>query len=183
MSDWNREDLKLQKKHNWKATPGCRIFVADKGAVRFDFPQDWVVIPDEDSIKFYDKQPPDDDCCLAVSYMRLPPGDWDSLPLSSLVEAATTGDTRPIDNFGPIKEERRGMMTIAWREMRFIDPAQHRDCFSRLALAREGRIQALLTFEYWADDALRGRRVWKTVLGNLQLGDWIDDPTRGPVIT
>jgi hypothetical protein len=74
-------------------------------------------------------------------------------------------------------------MTIAWREMRFVDPAQHRECFSRLCLAREGLFQALITFEYWLDDVEKGQKAWATVLGNLRLGEQIDDPTRGPVLT
>ena len=138
---------------------------------------------DLDSIKFYDKTPPDDDSCLAVSYLILPPADWESLSLASLVETATAGDTRPISDFGPIHEERKGALAIAWREMRFVDPAQQRECVSRLCLAREGRIQALITFEFWVDDTERGGQVWATVLGNLQLGEWLDDPTHGPVIT
>ena len=183
IADWDKEELKLRNNHTWKATPGCRTFVADKGAVRFDFPDDWVVIPDNDSIKFYDKTPPDDDSCMAVSYLRLPPADWESLSLASLVESATAGDTRPISDFGPIHEERKGALTIAWREMRFVDPSQQRECFSRLCLAREGRIQALITFEFWVDDAERGGQAWTAVLGNLQLGEWFDDPTHGPMIT
>jgi hypothetical protein len=104
----HKDEIKLRRKHTWKATPGCRIFVADRGAVRFDIPQDWVVVPDSDCIKLHDKAPPDDDCVLAVSYMRLPPIDWSELRLASLVEVANEGDTRPIYDFGAIQERRKG---------------------------------------------------------------------------
>src|SRR5215210_1801244 len=76
MSKWQKRTLKLRDDHTWSGRPGCRVFVADRGAVRFDFPQDWIVIPQADSIRFHDKQPPDDDCVLGVSYLRLPPIDW-----------------------------------------------------------------------------------------------------------
>ena len=183
MAEWDREDLELRANHAWTSAPGCRIFVADKGAIRFDFPQDWVVIPDSDSIKFYDKQPPDDDCVLAVSYMQLPPIDWEGLSLASLVEVANNGDERPIYDFGPIKEFRKGAMAIAWREMSFVDPTANRETRSRLCIARERRIQALITFEFWADDAESSGHVWDTVLETLQLGDTIADPTKGPVVS
>src|SRR6266496_1579784 len=85
MANWDKEELELNKSHGWRARPGQKIFVADRGALRIEFPEDWVVIPDDDSIKFYDKQPPDDDCCLAVSYMRLPPVDLSGLPVSEML--------------------------------------------------------------------------------------------------
>jgi hypothetical protein len=64
------------------STAGCNVFVADRGAVKFDFPREWVIAPGDDSINLHDKAPPDDDCVLAVSYLRLPPIDWSGLPLA-----------------------------------------------------------------------------------------------------
>src|SRR5438876_933263 len=93
---WQKETRKLRDRHYWTAQPGCKVFVADRGAVRFDFPQEWVIVPGSDSINLYDKAPPDDDCVLAVSYLRLPPIDWSGLPLATLVEQTTKDDTRPI---------------------------------------------------------------------------------------
>ena len=56
-------------------SPGYNIFVADRGAVRFDFPRDWIIEPGENgSIKFHDKKPPDDDCTLQITVMYLPDG-------------------------------------------------------------------------------------------------------------
>lgn len=181
MARWRKQKKKLRADHRWSARPGCRIFVADGGAVRFDFPADWIVIPDADSIKLHDKPPPDDDCVLAVSYLRLPPVDWSGLPLTDLVESATRGDERPIATWGAITELRRGDLEIAWREMRFVDPRERRDACSRLCIARWGGIQALLTVEFWAADAARCGAVWDLVLETLVLDDRIRDPTRGPM--
>jgi hypothetical protein len=179
---WEKQTLKLQGRHFWTAQPGCKVFVADRGAVRFDFPQDWMVVPDSDSIKLHDKPPPDDDCVLAVSYMRLPPIDWSGLPLSSLVEQTSKGDSRPIYEWGEIIESRRADLEIAWREMRFIDPVEKREAFSRFCLARRGRVQAIISFDFWETDYKRCEGVWEIVLKSLELDEQIADPTVGRVV-
>ena len=115
MPEWEVDQLKLPSRHGWRARAGCKIFVADRGAVRFDYPQDWFVSPDDESVKFYDQEPPDDDSRLEVSYVRLPPLDWSGLPVNSLVEAAMQGEERPIHARGPMKEARRGDLELAWR--------------------------------------------------------------------
>src|SRR5947208_10282464 len=38
MADWLKEELTLQEDHTWRARPGCKIFVADRGALRLDYP-------------------------------------------------------------------------------------------------------------------------------------------------
>ena len=77
---WIKETLDLNPDHNWKSSPGNSIFVAGRGAVRFEVPQDWHFEPDDNSFRFLDRKPPDDDCRLEVSYNLLPPGDWKELP-------------------------------------------------------------------------------------------------------
>jgi hypothetical protein len=182
MPRWKQENRKLGKRHFWTAQPGCKVFVADRGAVRFDFPQDWVVVPDSDSIKVYDKEPPKDDCVLAVSYLRIPAIDWSGLPLASLVEQASKGDSRPISEWGEIAELRRGDLEVAWREMRFIDPGEKREALSRFCLARRGTVQALITFDFWETDQQRCQAVWEIVLKSLELDEHIADPTVGRVV-
>jgi hypothetical protein len=167
----------------WQARPGCKVFVADRGAVRFDYPQDWVVRPDSDSVKLYDKEPPDDDSLMAVSYVRLPPANWSGLPVAGLVEAGMQGDERPIDTWGPIREARRGDLDLAWREVSFRDAVQNREARSRMCIARRSTLQCLLTFDFWATDLARCEQAWETVLETLQLGDFIPDLTRGPGVS
>ena len=104
MARWDKRTLQLSEAHGWHARPGCKIFVADRGVVRFDFPEDWVVIPEETgTIKFHDRPPPDDDCTLALSVLRLPPGDWGALTLTMLIEQVVAGDERPVTARGPIR--------------------------------------------------------------------------------
>ena len=177
------DELRLRPTHGWRARPGCKIFVADRGAVRFDYPTDWVVSPDDDSVKLYDKEPPDDDSRLAVSYLRLPPLDWSGLPVAALVEAGMRGDERPIDTWGPMTESRRGDLELAWREVHYRDSAEKREARSRMCIARRSTLQCLITFDFWASDLEQCDAAWNTVLETLELGEFIADPTRGPVVS
>src|SRR2546425_5798922 len=136
MTEWERNESTLRWGHGWRARPGCKIFVADRGAVRFDYPQDWILAPDEDSVKLYDKEPPDDGSRLAISYLRLPPVDWSGLPVAALVEAGMQGDERPIDTWGPVRKAQRGDLELAWREVSFLDPVERRKARSRMCIAR-----------------------------------------------
>ena len=181
MANWEKEELELKKGHGWKSKPGKKIFVGDRGAIRIDYPEDWVVIPDDDSIKFYNKQPPDDDTCLAVSYMHLPPVDLSGLPITEMLKVALDGDTRPVYARSEPVIIKRDDLELAWFEVSFIDPAQQRDCRSRLCIGRGSYIQPLLTMEIWTDEMDLYGPVWDEVLESLQLGVYIEDPTRGPI--
>jgi hypothetical protein len=172
MAKWDKRTIKLPEKHGWHAKPGYKIFVADRGAVRFDFPDDWLIVPDEDSIKFHDKQPPDDDCTLAVSVMHLPPADWSKLPLGDL--------RRPVISRGEVVDVKRTDLDLAWAEVRFNDPGlDDRPARSRTALARASNIQPLITFDFWEDDAPRLGKVWDEILRSLRVAEPIIDPTLG----
>jgi len=182
MSEWEKETLKLKKHHRWKGKPGYRIFVADGGAMRFNFPEHWIVVPGDDSINFHDKQPPDDDCRLAVSVMKLPAIDWSGLRLSALVQQVLDGDERKVEQPGKIVEEHRGHLELAWAEVRFVDPIENREAFSRICLGRESNIQCLITFDFWADDADTLRPVWDEVLRSLEIARYVSDPTIGDFV-
>jgi hypothetical protein len=183
MREPENETLRMDPRHGWRARPGCKIFVADRGAVRFDYPKDWIVSLAEDSVKLYDREPPDDESCLAVSYLRLPPFDWSGLPLRTLLQGACSTDERSIDTFGPVTEIRRLDLELAWHEMSFVDSAQQRDARSRVAMARRSNIQCLLTFDFWAADLEACSAAWEIVLETLELGEFVRDPSRGPVVS
>jgi len=183
MGEPESETLRIDPRHGWRVRPGCKIFVADRGAVRFDYPQDWIVVPDEDSVKLYDREPPDDACCLAVSYLRLPAIDWSGLPLRALLETAIRGNERSMGTFGPMTEMRRLDLELAWREMSFLDPAQKCEARSRVSIARRSNLQCLITFDFWAADLEERNAAWAIVLETLELGEFIRDPSRGPVVS
>src|SRR3712207_14016 len=80
---WQETVHKLSPHHNWKAKPGYNIFVADMGALRFDIPEGWVVVPGETSYKLHDRRPPDDECVVEVTANYLPPADFSDFPLET----------------------------------------------------------------------------------------------------
>jgi hypothetical protein len=183
MSEPENKTLRMDPRHGWRARPGCKIFVADRGAVRFDYPQDWIVTFDEDSVKLHDREPPDDECCLGVSYLRVPAIDWSGLPLRTLLQGSCRGDERSIGTFGPVTETRRVDLEVAWHEMSFVDPAQKREARSRVAMARRSNLQCLITFDFWAADLAERGAAWDIVLETLELGELIGDPSKGPVVS
>src|ERR1041384_5281094 len=92
MSRWEKREHRLPENHGWTAKEGYNVFVADRGAVRLDFPADWIVKPGESSIRFHDAEPPDDRCCIEVSYLRLRPIDWSGLSLAELLKSVSRGE-------------------------------------------------------------------------------------------
>ena len=179
---WDKKTLALRDNHTWKAPPGYQVFVADRGAVRFNFPQKWVVEPGADCIALCDRKPPKDDCRLAVSYLRLPPLDWSGLPLAELITTTVEDDRRNVLARGEIITVPREGVELAWTEIRFLDLPANREAFSRLALARGSNLQALITFDYWAEDAQRLAPVWDEVMRSVELGRYVADPTAGDVL-
>lgn len=180
MAKWKKKTLRLQDDHRWHAKPGCRIFVADQGAVRFDFPQHWIMHPTADSFQFLDRRPPNDDCRLAVSYQRLPAIDWSEAPLADMLRQVVADDPRDLMPTMDVVTIRRPGLYLVWTEGKFIDPHEMRAAFGRIAVGIGGNIQVLLTFDYWAVDAERFTPVWDDVLESLRVGEYIPDPTRGP---
>ena len=179
MAMWDKRTLERPEKHGWEAMPGRKIFVADRGAVRFDFPGDWVVIPDDDSIKFHDKRPPDDDCTLAMSVMRLPPGDWSGPKLSFPVEKLVEDDSRGATLRGEVRDVRRTDLDLAWAEVEFIDPDEKRPARSRTCPARASNVQPLITFDFREDQAPELGTIWDEILRSLRVAEPILDPRIG----
>jgi len=179
---WEKQTLSLNDHHTWKAPPGYSIFAADRGAVRFNFPHSWVIVPASDCIELYDQQPPDDNCRLAVSYLHLPPIDWSGLPLAQLIATLIEEDRREVLAREEIVNVPRADLEVAWTGIRFMDSQEHREAFSRVALARGWNLQALITFDFWAEDAARWGPVWDEVMRSVELGRYVDNPTIGDVL-
>jgi hypothetical protein len=178
MAKWSKQTYRLPKDHGWKVKPGYKSFVADHGTVRFDFPQDWVFVPGTNSLKFHDREPPDDTCVLEMSVFHLTEGpDWSKLPLTQLLEETWKGDRDELSR-GEIVYEKRGDLEIAWVESRVMDPGEHREARSRCCLARRGLIQPLFTCAYWPEDEERVTAVWDEVLRSLRLGEYVTLPVR-----
>ncbi len=175
-----KQELKLKPDHGWRAKPGHKIFVANGGAVRFDFPANWFVQPGESgSFCFHDRQPPADDCRIEVSVMQLNPAlDWKGLPIRQLFEEAIMSERQDETWRGePIVVDRPDI-ELMWFEVHSIDPGEKREAFSRAALARRNDVVTFITMDYWPEHSIRFSPVWEEVLRSLTLGVYIQDPTK-----
>jgi len=178
--EWIQETLQINENHGWKSKPGYKIFVAGRGAVRFDVPRDWHFEPKEKSFRFCDAPPPDEDCCLEVSYNHLPEHDWNLFPLAHTLKKVVEADSRNVIEKGEVITLKRQTARIVWTELKFIDTQDgEREAFSRICVGIGSRIQCLITFEYWADQAEKMTPVWDEVMNSLVLGLYIADPRTG----
>jgi hypothetical protein len=175
--------LKMQANHTWQAPDGYKIVVLDRGAVSFNVPTEWHLTSME-PLELNDKEPPDDDARITVSFWRLPPGiDWTELPLPKLLrESAKDSGKVEVLEYGPIEIPARTDIEQAWMYKRFIDPAEKREAFTRIALARGWDVQVLVTSDFWVDDLHRMIPIWDELLRSMQLGRVIEDPTKGVVL-
>ncbi len=189
MSNGGRRNLRLRDDHTWRSKPGYKIFVADRGAVRFDIPTSWVVVADADGLRIHDKEPPDDECRVQVSIFRLPAGiDWSQLPLAGMLADAidnrapgeAPGPDRDVLGRDPISQVLRPGLEIAWTETRWMDTAQGREARSRSLLARANAIQTYISMDFWPEDAKRLDPAWRELIRSLRVGEFVSDPSAGP---
>jgi hypothetical protein len=149
MSPLKPKKLQLTAGHGWRAQANHKILMLDRGAVRLEYPETWIVELTDDCVKIHDRPPPGDDCVLGVSYHRWPPGAGDKLTVRALVHEALRSDERSLLETDPIEEETRIDIALAWGQGRFIDPRVSREACTRLCIARKAEIQALITFDFW----------------------------------
>jgi hypothetical protein len=181
--EWTKRSLPLKDRHTWKAKPGYSICAMDRGAIRFDYPQGWDVSADSDSLKVRDRPEPDDNCVLGVSQLHLPREIADQVPLRELITASLENDPRDVrELYKIVNVPREDDTEVVYGEIRFVDPNEKRDAFSRVAIARGSGVYCLMTFDFWADDVARCDPVWQEALRSLTLGMRIADPTVGPVV-
>lgn len=172
--------MKLAEKNSWKAPDGYKVLVLDRGAVMLNIPRDWLLVNLEPHVTVHDQQPPDDNARLSVSFWRHPPHvDWTGLPLPELLEKSVGGDKLKGTDYTPVARLPRTDIEIVWTEHRFRDDEQDRWAFSRVTVARGFGVHAVLSFDYWVDEAEQFLPVWDEIVRSLQLGLVIDDPTKG----
>lgn len=176
------ESHRLRDHGSWRAPPGHVVAVIDRGAVRFNVPRSWVVIPEPDVLNIYDVNPPDDNCRLGASYLKLPQNiDWTGLPLPQLLGAAGGADPERRQHGETVNLE-RPRIQIVWAEFHFEDQREHRQARSRVAVARGSELQALVTLDYWPEDTDRVEPVWAEVMRSIELARYVEDPTEGDVV-
>ncbi|PJF26695.1 MAG: hypothetical protein CUN53_06860 [Phototrophicales bacterium] len=186
---WKKQTLRMKDNHTWKAPDGYNIIVVDRGALRFNVPKTWHVEMENNQLRVYDAKPPDDEAGLIVTVMHLPPGvDWTGLPLNMLLEQSTEEKERvdpegnEIVSRSEIVPVPREDIELVWNEVKFIDAKEKRPAFSRHILARGFDVAALITFSYWEGDEANYTASWEELLRSIELGRYVDDPTRGDVL-
>jgi hypothetical protein len=174
------ETHRLNPDHGWRVRPGYKIFVANRGAVRFDVPQDWSISHGERSVRFHDCAPPNDECRLEFSLFNLPPIDWSRIPLQRVLESVAREQGFPAEPLAPPSETPLAAENLALCETHYLEPRTGKPARWRMCVARETRVHCLLTFSFWEADRERCEPVWQTVLETLVLGVYIADPRQGP---
>ncbi len=179
--NWIKETLALDDNHGWDCAEGYRVFVAGRGAVRFDVPQDWQFEPQEKSFKFFNAPEPNDDCALEVSFNLLPPEmNLKDFPLAGIVKKIAREDSRDVLEVGEVVKLKRQTARIVWVELKFMDHQEEdREAYSRICVGLGSGVQCLITCEFWADQAEQFTPVWEHVLETLVLGLFISDPRKG----
>jgi len=181
---WTGSTLRLKDNHTWKAPPGHKIVILDRGAARFNYPESWHVEPASDALKLYDVAPPDDNVRLSVSLIHHTPNiDWSELPLDALLQS--TLEKSPDDSAQPVtgvERIARKDVEIVWQEISWQDPVEHREARSRVAVARGRTVHAILTLDVWPEDWPRVKAMWLEVMRSLELDRYVKDPTRGDVV-
>ena len=184
---WRGRQFNLSDQHRWKAKPGNKIFVANRGAVHFEYPRNWIIVPEGESICIYDGKEPDDNIRIQVSVTQIGPNgltiDWDKLPSLEyqMEHNVLTTDNRQRTRKGPMLKVRRRDLEYAWLEIDFIDPTEKRKAHSRACLARGANVQTFITMEFWPEDHGIANDVWNNVLESLKLGVYVENPFRGPL--
>ncbi len=182
-----KSEHKLRPDHGWRCKPGYQVVVLNRGAVRFDVPNKWVVseVKDPGGAHFtmHDKPEPDDDLRFQVSVFQLVPEiDWSGLPLDSLLTNSLKGDERPVTGSSGPSLITRPDVEIAWNETEFIDPEEERPARTRACLARGADVHTLITMDFWADEAAPAVRAWDEIMRSLRLGQYVKDPLQGPPV-
>ena len=174
------ERFKLKDNHTWKSKPGYSICLIDRGLVRFDYPSNWIVEPEEGAVHLHDRPPSVESCDLGVSIFRLPAEQLREFSLEETLRNTLDNERAPYQQ-SDIHNIARGDLEIVWLEQRYIDAEYKRDARFRVALAR-AQVFCLISMNYWSNRASGLERVWDEVLRTLVIGMRIDDPTKGPVV-
>jgi len=170
--------IRLQSGHAWKAEPGCHILLIDSGAVRFDYPTDWIVRSTPKYVFVIDRYPPEDRCLLAVSWRRVPIRAL-AMSTAALLDRLAPFETRPADHRGETIRLFRPPLEAAWTETRFIEPLYGDEVCTRMCVARADCTQAVFLLDYRPGTESVVDSFWKILLDTLVVGEYLEDPRTG----
>ena len=179
---WDHLKLKLPATHGWKAQPGNAVLVLERGLLSFEYPKTWHLVPGK-TTELYDAAPPADEARLQISLFPLRPDvDWSGFPFKTMGKElfSRRDDDEHVIWREPTKPELRHGIPMDTSYSRWFDTEEKREAFSRQVLARHELVLALLTMDFWVEDAARIEPVWELILDTMRLGDYIENPFMGP---
>lgn len=183
---------RLPEKHNWKVSPGHQICVVDRGDLRFEFPEGWVMDFGKGSVKLHDKPYPHDSMVLEVSVIKTPGAvDMSRMPeLNEMLRKSLTERGQPITDeeihsfespglegawveYDRMEDEilTGGKRLVTWRHCECHPGKYHRGPYLPVGI---------LTYGFWSDWRETADPVWQHVLETLVMGQKIADPRVGP---
>ncbi len=175
------EKFRLKDNHTWKSKPGHSICVIDRGLVRFEYPSNWIVEPEDGAVHLHDREPSVESCDLGVSVFRMPAEHVREIDLDDMLINTLGTERKPHEQSEIHHSKRADEADLAWVEQKYTDAEYDRDAIFRVALVR-GPVLCLISMNYWASRASGLERVWDEVLRTLVFGEPIADPTKGPVV-
>ena len=170
---------KLLPGHRWQTRAACKTIVLDRGAVQFDYPRSWVVVPNSESVAICDREPPANQSRLEVSFFRVAVPECEELPPAADFVDRVTSRKRENATYGPLREEIRRGVEVAWRDILLRAPTKRSAALFRVGIARRGSIHCLITYEYFGARRERCDEVWEELLETLML-DRSSDRPHGP---
>ena len=187
---WKKFHIHLPKNHGWRTSKrGNSVFVADRGAVQFEFPRPWIIEPtDWGSIMLRDHPHPNENVRIEVSLIQLynadgvpirktgAPVDW-GIPLIHMYLKMVQNDPRDIIERGKLNEANSPEFEAVWQQIAYMDTEVCREIHSRTCFARANGVVAILTLDFWTEYSSTAYRVWREMMGTLKVGDYISDPT------
>lgn len=194
-TNWDMQAFDLPENHGWSAKPGNRIFIGDKGAIRFEVPDGWIMEFSKDgrAFLFFDRKPTQDanirlDVRVRnmfamnpnVDWFDVPP--WDQPPITEWLKKNMVNDERNPIKVGPPFTINLDGMTVTWGELDFIDPLEKRLAHTRLCYAMKTSVALLsiIAMDFWHEQSPQAHSAWNDMLGTLKLGEFMESPFYGP---
>src|SRR6185437_279934 len=176
--DFAKYSIPLPATHGWRCKPGNKLFVADRGAVAFEIPHDWVIKHDaKQGLTMHDQAPPDDQARISLTIFRLPPvqGGWGKLSLEQMMIDCEKGRGKKKKGHKPPAKmemhiEHRPELDLVWAEKGiWPDPENGKPIRCRQLMARARLVQILITFDVYENVTAKFEPAWENLLRSIQV--------------
>ncbi|GAB4545073.1 MAG: hypothetical protein OHK0023_02820 [Anaerolineae bacterium] len=177
--NFHKKTSPLVSSHARHTPDGYQGIVLGRGLVCFNVPKSWVIAA-YTPFTMHDQPQPNDTSRLSASYWQSPLGiDWRLLPVSALLADTIQHIPLPVLTQSEVIPMAREDIEAVWVETRFLDPQALRPAYTRNLMARGRGIHALISLDFWVEDAPKLSAMWEEIQRSLRFGREIVDPTEG----